>query len=219
MTPRSLRTRVNLVALPPLVLALGLFALVDYAHERRTVTATHALHDMNPAAAAASSMPPATVAGRSLRIHLVAGTLVVVMLASTLNAALTRFVIRPLAEVERGIAQMERGHWRVTLDAARVDEVQSVVERFRALGPTLGALMLHALQAERLATIALLSKRMAARIEPELDRLGTYVGRLEHGDATTDVTHGIAAAAARIRCSVRELDTIFAAACQAERRR
>lgn len=209
----------NLVALPPLVLALGLFALVDYSHERRAVTATHALHDMSPAAAAESSMPPATIAGRSLRIHLLAGTLVLVVLASTLNAALARFVIKPLADVERGIAQMERGQWLVTLDLARAAEVQSVVDKFRALGPTLGALMLHALQAERLATIALLSKRMAAKVEPELDRLGTVVGRFEHGDSTTDVKHEIAAATARIRCAVRELDTIFAAATHAERRR
>lgn len=209
----------NLVALPLLLLALALFTAVDYWHEHRAVTATHALHDMNATAAAASPAAPATIAGRSLQIHLVAASVVLVVLALALNAALTRFVITPLAEVERGIEQMERGQWVVTLDPARAAEVQRVVDKFRALGPMLGALMLHALQAERLATIALLSKRVAVKIEPELDRLGAAIGRLERGDSAADVQHEVATATARIRCAVRELDTIFTAATHTEPRR
>ena len=215
VTPRSLRARVNLVALPILALPLALFTAVDYWHEHAAITATHALHDMGSTAAAEGPAAPAAIAGRSLRVHVVASAIMLAVLAVGLNAVLTRFVLKPLADVEHGIEQMQRGHWIVTLGAARAEEVERVVEKFRALGPTVGAMMLHALQAERLATIALLSKRVAGKILPELDRLGDAVGRLGRDDP--EVQHDVAAAAARIRCAVRELDQIFTAATRVER--
>lgn len=217
----SLRLKLNLVVLPLLALSLGVVVWADYHHEVEAVMAAHALHS-GPVSGEATGGPvspgtsPGEVAGRALRIHATYGVFVFVLMGLAIDAAVWLFVIRPLRRIQETIALMARGHWRVTPDVVADDEVGRLSGDFNRLGFTIDALAGQLLNAERLATLALLSRRLHVAVEPQVERIGHAVAGLHAGlDSTTSdgalrrALTEISDAAARIAGSLRALDQPF----------
>ncbi len=217
--PPGLRRKLNLAVLPILVAGMALFIALDYRHEWRSVDAAHALHGPDAALAANTATTPEAVAGQSLRTHLILSGVTIVVLAVGINLALSRLVLKPLRNVEIAIEQLERGRWRVSIDETGTEELERLGKSFRALGLSVGALMLQTLNAERLAMLALISKRLSAQLEPELLRLGTVVGRLAETDpsAISEARHNVAVAAAGIQRALHDLDRLLDAGVHARR--
>lgn len=215
----GLRAKFNAVVLPVLALTFGLVVAADYRHELRTVMAAHQFHATATGAAdTATPIDPATTpeaAGRAtLMMHggFALLTLTVVLLA--INVALSLFVLRPLDRIRAACSRLERGQWYPADLPLSGDEMGTVTHAFEDLGLRLDALVGQSLQAERLATLALLGRTVAARVEPEVARIGVSVGRL-HGMGSAPVTEeaeAIATATATILASIRGLDHGFHAA-------
>jgi HAMP domain-containing protein len=221
MPPRrgiGLRIKFNLVVLPLLALSLGVVMWVDYHHEVDAVMAAHTLH-AGPVSLDASSGPvspgtsPGEVAGRALRIHAAYGFVVFVALGGALDAAVMLFVIRPVRRIQETIEQMVRGHWRVTPAVTTHDEVGRLGADFSRLGFAIDALSGHLLQAERLATLALLARRLQGTVDPQVQRIGQALTALHAEPASArcpTALNEIAEATARIAAAVRALDEPFA---------
>lgn len=218
--PRGLRCKFNAALLPLAALTVGLLTWLDYGHERQAVMAAHGLHAtaaqegtvaVRPVDAATS---PEAVARRSLVIHAVYAASLLLLIAVSLNAVLSRLVLKPLDVVRQSIEQMARGHWRLPPQHASQDEVGRVVESFQALGLSVDALVGQLLRAERLATLALVAKKTAAEISPRVERIAAAVGPLEqlaHNAARQAAARDIATASAEILAAVRGLDRLFEA--------
>lgn len=212
----GLRAKFNIVLVPLVALALSVLVVLDYRHEFRSVMDAHDIHAgrlETPAAAAPvqARTTPEAVADRTLTLHAIAGTLTLIALVVGVNLTLSRLVLTPIARVRAGIEQLQRGFRSGDTAVVSSDEVRGVAAAFDDLGLTLDAMMLHALQTERLATLALLSKTVAADIEPEVQRLGVAAAGLQQAPdaATRDAAHEIAGGAARILAAVRRLDRPF----------
>ena len=204
--------------LPIVALTVGLVGWVDYRHERQAVMAAHVLH-VTQVGTAAEAGPidadtsPEAVARRSLVFHAVYAALLLSLIAVSLNAALSRYVLKPIERIRDGIEKMERGHWRLQVLPARQDEVGQVVESFQVLGLKVDAFVAQLLRAERLATLALVAKKTASEINPRVERIGAAVGQLHRlRDSTAqDASREIATASAEILAAVRGLDQLFEA--------
>lgn len=213
---RGLRWKFDLAILPAVAMTVLLLAWMDTAHERQAVTAAHGLHAAGAVAGAEtglvdSATSPEAVAGRSVVIHAVYAVVLLSLIAFGLNAALSRFVLKPIDLIRDGIEKMERGQWRLTQRPASQDEVGHVVESFQMLGLRVDALVGQLIRAERLATLAVLATRTAAQIEPRVERIGAAVSRLyERPDgAGREAAEEIATASAEILSAVRGLDRAF----------
>jgi methyl-accepting chemotaxis protein len=213
----GLRARLNSVLVPLVAAVLSLLVVLDYRHEFRSVMDAHSIHAGRIDAATAvepvqDRTTPDAVAHRTIALHAVVGTFTLLALIVAVNITLTRSVLAPVARVRAGIERLQRGFRAGEPAAASRDEIGDVVLAFNDLGLTLDAVMLHVLHTERLATQALLSKRMAAEVEPEVQRIGIAATRLhEVGDeAVREAAHDIATGAAQILAAVRRLDRPFA---------
>ncbi len=207
----GLRLKFNLVLLPLLLAAMCAFLWLDYRHELRAVMAAHSLHvdrvgEVPPSGPIGAETSPRSVAGRSLAMHVLVGGVTLLLLALGINAALAWFVLRPVTAIETAISQMERGHWRLSLQESSGDELGRLTANFRLLGLSLDAQAFQAVYADRLAMLALLSKRVSGRLEPEVARLGRVIGRLADADADQQTRSDVADAAAAILGVIRELE-------------
>ena len=216
----GLRAKFNAVILPVLGITFGLMVAADYRHEIRTVRAAHDMH--TDPGGAASAIPavidPATTpeaAGRvTLAMHAGFALLIVAIVVLAVNVALSWFILRPLARIRDACADIERGRWYPAALPLSGDEVGDLTRAFEDLGLHLDAFVGQALQADRLATLALLARTLAAEVEPEVQCIGTSVGRL-HGTPSPEVAEEariIARSAASILAAVRGVDHGFQAA-------
>ena len=213
----GLRLKFNLVLVP--IVALGIAAIMsaDYRHESSTLMEAHAAH-VTPVGAAAPTGPmdpwtlPDAAARRSLRTHLLFGGILLVVVVLGVNVTLQSLILRPVALMSQRLASLERGDWRGPVGAAGHDELGALYEGFQRLGPEIEALVSHVLHADRLATLALVSKRLEARIDPEVTRVGEVAGRLTSPEAVDARAEGelLGRAAANILRAVHEYDAAFA---------
>jgi len=218
MTRRAgLRFKLNLVIVPIVVGTMALFVWLDYRHETQAIMAAHAMHVESagtglPIGPVPPGVGPRAVGRRAVQIHALHAVVTVVLLMLAVNAALSAYVLTPLAGAQAWIARMERGQWRTRIDTAGdVDEVGRLVTSFQTLGLTIDALVFQLLNAERLATAAVLAKKMAGHIEPEVQRLVAVASRLQclPDPEAQAAAEDIASAAARIVAATRSLDRLF----------
>lgn len=209
----GLRLKFHLILLPTVVAALGVMIAADYRYQFDALMDAHGVH-ANAVPAASVLIGPADtpdrVARRSLLSHSAYGALLIVLLAASADAALTVLVLRPAATLRRQLERIERGQWQVTTAEQSRDELGELCAAFQRLGPELGALMNHTVHAERLATAALVSKRLNSRIEHEVKEITRTVAvMLDRRIDAEDVAQVIAPAAGRIVQALRELDPVF----------
>lgn len=212
----GLRLKFNLVLVP--IVAFGIAAMVwaDYRHEYATLMEAHAGHASRVGTGAATgpmdpwSLPGAAVR-RSLGMHVVYGGGLLVILVLAINGALHALILRPVALMRQRLAGLEHGQWRGPVESGGDDELGSLYEDFQRLGPEIDALVGQVLHAERLAALALVSKRFAARIEPEVRRIGAVAARLVSTDAAGARAEGeeLGRAAAAILHAVHQYDAAF----------
>ena len=168
----GLRLKFNLAVVPVVALMLGLVVWADQRHEFAAIMDSHAMHTVPVGAALQGPLDPATlpetVARDSLRTHVTYGVLLLVLVIASVNGALQLFVFRPLERLRKRLDRMEHGHWQDAPVAASGDELGRFVKSFDVLGLEIGALAGQALHADRLAIVALLSRHLATRLEPEL---------------------------------------------------
>ena len=180
--PRSigLRLKFNLVLIPTIAVGIASIVWADYRHESSTLMEAHALH-VSRVGTGATGGPtdawtlPDAATQRSLRMHAVAGGALLVVVVIVVNLTLQGLVLRPIAAMRKRIAALEHGHWRgqeMGATSGRDDEVGALYDGFRRLGSEIDALVGQLLHAERLATLAVVSRRVAARVEPEVRRIG-----------------------------------------------
>ena len=215
----GLRLKFNLVLVPTLTLGIAAIVWADYRHESATLMEAHAAHVSRVGTGAtAGPMNPWTLpdaaAQRSLRLHAVAGGALLVVVIIAVNMTLQGLVLQPVASMRMRIGKLEHGHWRgqeASAASRRKDEVGALYEGFRRLGSEIDALVGQLLRADRLATLALVSKRIEACIEPEVRRIAEVAGRLTSGEPTDDRAEGelLGRAAANILRAVREYDAVF----------
>lgn len=212
----GLRVKFNLVLAPLVAATILAVASLDYRHELTAVMDIHATHAAlaatgAPAGPMAPATTPATIARQSLRMHAAYAAIVLLLLAIAVNGALTAFVLRPIDRIRNGIEQMERGHWRRSPHAATEDEVGRVLTRFETLGLTLDALVSQLLRAERLATVALFTKKVTVAIEPLVHEMAVHVARIHPltDGPVRESTERIATAAAQILAALRGMDRAF----------
>lgn len=209
----GLRWKFNLTLLPAVAMTVLLLAWVDTAHERQAVSAAHGQHA--PAAGAPAepgpvdpTASPAAAVRRSAVIHAVYAIALLSLIAIGLNTALSQFVLKPIALMDDDIENLERGRWRLPVRRAGRDEIGRAAERVQSMGLTVDALVGHMIRAERMATMALLARRMTAQIEPRVERIAAAVSRLnERADGSgRDAEGEIATASAEILMAVRDLN-------------
>lgn len=216
----GLRLKFNLVLVP--IVAFGIAAMMsaDYLHESVTLTRAHATH-VAPAGAPAASRPmdpwtlPDAATRRSLEMHMIFGVILLILVVLGVNVTLQSLILRPIALITHRLASLERGQWRgpVAAAATGTDEIGVLCDGFQRLGPEIDALVGHVLHADRLAMLALLSKRLEVQIAPEVTKIGQAAGRLtsrEHIDARAE-GELLGRAAANILRAVHEYDAVFSA--------
>lgn len=211
----GLRLKFNLAIVP---LAAGVLAFVvwlDYRHEVAAIMAAHALHSAPIGTILAGPVDPDTlpevVARWSLRVHVLYGLLLLGLVIAGVNAALHFFVFRPLDRMRNRVGRIERGHWRDAVEPTGTDELGRFVRTLDILGLEIGAFVDHALHAERLAAVALLSHRLTAKLEPEVALVARIAVDLSRrGEAATrDAGEQLARSAASMVATVRGLDAVF----------
>ena len=215
----GLRLKFNLVLVPTVALGIAAIVWADYRHESSTLMEAHAVHVSRVGTGAtAGPMDPWTLPDaatqRSLRMHAVAGGALLVVVVIVVNLTLQGLVLRPIAAMRKRIAALEHGHWRgqeMGATSGRDDEVGALYDGFRRLGSEIDALVGQLLHADRLATLALVSRRVEARVEPEVRRIGEIAGRLTSGEPTDARAEGerLGRAAANILRAVHEYDAVF----------
>jgi hypothetical protein len=212
----GLRFKFNAVVLPLLALLVGLFVAADYHHEVAAVMAAHAMHE-GPVATVGLTHPidPATIpeaVGRaSLVMHAWFAALMLVVVLATINATLSVLVLKPLDRIRVACAQMEHGHWSPLTVSSPSDELGVVTTALLQLGLVLGTSVGQTVQAERLATLAVVARTTAAAIEPEVARLGASIARLQASgspEAREEATQ-IGRAAAGVLAATYGLDHAF----------
>lgn len=215
----GLRLKFNLVLVPTVALGIAAIVWADYRHESSTLMEAHAVHVSRVGTGAtAGPMDPWTLPDaatqRSLRMHAVAGGALLVVVVIVVNLTLQGLVLRPIAAMRKRIAALEHGHWRgqeMGATSGRDDEVGALYDGFRRLGSEIDALVGQLLHADRLATLALVSRRVEARVEPEVRRIGEVAGRLTSGEPPDARAEGerLGRAAAAILRAVHEYDAVF----------
>lgn len=217
----GLRLKFNLVLVPTVALGIASMVWVDYRHEHATLMEAHAGHVSRVGAgAAAGPMDPWTLpdaaARRSLRLHAIAGGALLIVVVIVVNLTLQAFILRPVASMRERVSRLQQGQWRGGEEqraaSGQEDEVGALHNGFRRLGSEIDALVGQLLRAERLAMLALVSKRVEARIEPEVRRIVEVAGQLTFGEPTDARAKGetLGRAAAAILRAVHEYDAAFA---------
>lgn len=212
----GLRLKVNLVLVPVVAFGIALMVWADYHHEYATLMQAHGAH-VSPVGVGTSGGPidpwtlPGAATRRSLRMHLVYGGLLLGLLVLAVNAVLEFLILRPVALMQRRLAGLQRGQWRGPVEAGGDDELGTLYENFQRLGPEIDALVGQVLRAERLAALALVSKRFELRVEPEVRRIGGIAARLTASDGAAARADGeeLGRAAAAILHAVHEHDAAF----------
>ncbi len=179
----GLRLKFNLILVPIVVLGIAVIVWADYRHEFSTLMQAHAAHASAVGAQAPSGpMEPWTLpeaaARRSLRMHALYGGALLVLLIVTVNATLTALILRPVSLMGQRLNDMQHGRWRAGVASGWNDEVGELYEGFQRLGPEIDALVGQVLHAERLAAVALVSKRLESRIAPEVTAIAAIAGHL-----------------------------------------
>jgi methyl-accepting chemotaxis protein len=212
----GLRAKLNAILVPTVGVTLALVVGIDYRHEATAVMAAHNIHVQQVGTTAAPSpvdadATPAAVVRRMLVIHVAGGAIMLAALVTAVNVALSRLVLRPLAQIRGVIDLMQEGRWQQAIVHGSHDEVGQVVDAFRELGLGVEGVMRHVLNTERLATLALLSNSLSRRIEPEVQEIGRQVAIL-HAHDIRDVraaAERIAVADACILAALRALNRPF----------
>lgn len=211
----GLRLKLNLVVLPVLAVTIGLFTWLDYRHEVEAVMEAHALHAV-PASANAPVGPvrpttsPDAVGRRALVIHAAFGLAVLALVVVAVNCSVSLLVLQPIERIRQRIERMTRGDWRGSAGQKGDDEVGQLAADFDRLGLAVDALAGQLLHAERLATIALVSKRLESSLVPEVQRIVAALGRLQASGLEADGECALMMdAATRVVGAVRGLDRCF----------
>ena len=215
----GLRLKFNLVLIPTIAVGIASIVWADYRHESTTLMEAHALH-VSRVGTGATAGPmdawtlPDAATQRSLRLHAVAGAALLVVVVIAVNVTLQGLVLRPIAAMRKRIGALEHGHWRgqeMGATSVATDEVGVLYDGFRRLGSEIDALVGQLLHADRLATLALVSRRVEARVEPEVRRIGEIAGRLTSNEPTDPRAEGerLGRAAANILHAVHEYDAAF----------
>lgn len=211
----GVRLKFNLVLLPVLTILIGLFAWFDYRHELSAVMEAHTIH-VGATSGGVSSGPvspatsPEAVGRRALEIHGAFGLLALVLIVILVNGTVWRLVLQPIDRIRQRIEQMTRGDWRGGGGSVSDDEVGQLSADFDRLGLAVDALAGQLLHAERLATLALVARRLEGAVVPEVQRVVAAVGRLQEanhplGGECEEIRH----AATRIAAALRGLDRLF----------
>ena len=160
---------------------------------------------------------PETVTRDSLRTHVTYGVLLLVLVIASVNGALQLFVFRPLERLRKRLDRMEHGHWQDAPVAASGDELGRFVKSFDVLGLEIGALAGQALHADRLAIVALLSRHLATRLEPELQTVVQVASELNARQDEVGRMAGdkLARSAAAMLTTTRGLDRVFSSSTHA----
>lgn len=212
----GLRLKFNLVIVTTVAVGIAAMVWADHRHEYATLTEAHAVHASQVGTGAATapmnpwSLPGAAVR-RSLWMHTVYGGALLAILVIALNVVLHALILRPVALMRQRLAGLARGQWRGPVESSGDDELGSLYEGFQRLGPEIDALVGQGLHAERLAALALVSKRFSLRIEPEVRRIGAVAARLVSTDAAGARAEGeeLGRAAAAILHALHEYDAAF----------
>lgn len=215
MPQMGLRLKFNVVLLALTAITLTLILWTDYRHESSTLMDAHAAH-VTAVGAQASGTPvargmlPDRTARRSLRVHLALAITLLLMMAGVVNATVQSLILRPVASMRDRLGALQRGNWRVPAGPAGDDELGALNAGFQRLGLEIDALAAHGLRAERLATLALVSKRIEARIAPEIAVIGEIAARLTSQATARRDGERLGRAAADILRAVHEFDAAFA---------
>ncbi len=216
MRASGLRGRLNLVLLPALAAALSVLMWIDYRHEVRVTMQAHMMHE-TPVGSVVAPNPvpidtdPAAVARSSFWVHLLWAGTVLVVVAALVNLVLHRLVIRPLSDLEHGMVRMIRGDWHPQTEPGGAEEVDRVRRAFRDMGPLLEAVVRQALQAERLATLAGVSKHLEAGTSTAVGTLAQAAATLTASPEPAIRAAGveIARSTADVLAVVRSIDSAF----------
>jgi HAMP domain-containing protein len=154
---------------------------------------------------------PAAVARSSFWVHLVWAGTVLLVVAALVNLVLHRLVIRPLSDLEHGMVRMIRGDWHPQTGPRGAEEIDRVRTAFRDMGPLLEAVVRQALQAERLATLAAVSKHLEAGTSTPIGTLAQTAATLTASSEPAIKAAGmeIARSTAGIVALVRSIDSAF----------
>ena len=220
----GLRFKFNAVVLSALALLVGVIVAVDYRHEVAAVMAAHATHE-GPAATVGLTHPvdpartPEAVGRASLMMHAWFAAVMLAVVLATTNATLSVLVLKPLGRIRAACAQMERGHWTDFTLPSPSDELGAVTTALRQLGLVLGTSVGQTVQAERLATLALVARTTTAAVEPEVARLGASIARLQASESqeAREEAAQIGRAAAGVLAATHGLDHAFDACFQRTR--
>jgi hypothetical protein len=211
----GLRLKFNLAVVPVVAVLLALVAWADQRHEFAAIMESHAMHAAPVGAVQQGPVDPATlpetVAGRSLRTHIAYGVLLLVMVIGSVNGALQMFVFWPLERMRKRLDRLEHGHWADPPVGASADELGRFASGLDILGLEIGALAGQLLHADRLAIVALLSRHLATRLEPELQTVVQVASELharqdEMGRLAGDK---LARSAAAMLTTTRGFDHLF----------
>lgn len=213
----GLQLKFNLVLVPIITFGIAAMMSADYLHESTTLMEAHAMH-VTPVGAPAATGPmdpwllPDAAARRSLQMHLIFGGILLVLVVLGVNVTLQSLILRPVALIGQRLAGLEHGQWRGPVVATGTDEVGVLHEAFQRLGPEIDALVGHVLHADRLAMLALISKRLEGQIAPEVTRIGQAAARLTSREPIDARAEGelLGRAAANILRAVHEYDRVFA---------
>ena len=223
--PAGLRVKFHLLLLPTVVLTLAVMIAADYRYQYEALMDAHAMSTRSVGGGSSpigSMLQPDAVAWRTMRSNALFGLALLAILGLAVDAALARLVLRPAARLREQLTRIERGQWQLGAPEQSRDELGALCTAFQRLGPELGALMTNTVNAERLATTALVSRRIASRIEPEVQTIArTIGGTLDSSTRRTDLAEVIAPAAGRIVAALHEFDPVFHATADraAQRRR
>jgi HAMP domain-containing protein len=143
-------------------------------------------------------------------MHAALGLVVLVSVALAVNWTVWFLVLRPIDRIRDRMHRMTRGEWRTTTNRTSDDEIGQFTADFDRLGLAVEALAGQLLYAERLATLALVSKRLEASILPQVQRIVAAVSRVQvTHDRTVERLEEVTDASTRIVASLRALDRLF----------
>jgi hypothetical protein len=133
-----------------------------------------------------------------------------VLIVVLVNGTVWRLILQPVDRIRQRIERMTRGEWRGGGGSVSDDEVGQLNADFDRLGLAVDALAGQLLHAERLATLALVARRLDGAVMPEVQRVVAAVGRLqEAGQPLSGECEEIRNAATRIVAAMRGLDRLF----------
>ena len=211
----GLRLKFNLAIVPIVTRVIVFAAWADYRHESAAVMESHAIHagpvGMTPIGPVAGATLPSTVARQSLGSHALSAAVLLMAMMIAINVALHAFVFRPLDRMRLRLKRIEHGHWREATESAGSDELGRFAAQFNVLGLEIGAVVGQAVHAERLTVVALLSRHLTERLEPEVNVIARVAAELNRRDQPETPAAGaqLTRSAASMISTIRGLDRVF----------